>query len=175
MHKGLIQVYTGDGKGKTTAAIGLSCRAVAHNLKVCYICFFKGLKKLVYGEQKVLKKLGIAIYKFAEKHPHCSKNINKEEVRKECLKGLEFIRNIYQENRFDILILDEILIALRDNFLTEEEVVELLNSKPDNLELILTGRGAREKIIEKADLVSEIKNIKHPYDNGIKRRKGIEY
>jgi len=173
--KGLIHVYTGKGKGKTTAAIGLACRGRGHGFRVCYICFHKEPKKWGYGEHRILKKLGVGVKGFAKRHPHFFKDISAQEVRKECLKGLEFIKKIFQENKYDILILDEILISLRDGFLKEEEVLDILNSKPKNLELVLTGRGATEKIIGKADLVSEIKKIKHPYDRGIQRRKGIEY
>ena len=91
------------------------------------------------------------------------------------MEALEFIKKIYQQNKYDILILDEILISLYDGFLTGKELLEILNLKPKNLELVLTGRGATKKIIEKADLVSEIKKTKHPYDLGIQGRKGIEY
>lgn len=173
--KGLIQVYTGDGKGKTTAATGLAVRAIGHNLKVCYIYFHKYPEKWEYGEHRVLEKLGVDIFGFAKKHPHFYKEINPADIRKECLKGIEFIKRIYQEKRYDILILDEINISLRDGFLKEEEVLGILDSRPEDLELILTGRGSTEKIIERADLVSEIKNIKHPFDKGIKGREGIEY
>jgi cob(I)alamin adenosyltransferase len=173
--KGLIQVYTGDGKGKTTAAVGLACRARGHNLKVYYIYFHKDPEKWEYGEHRVLKKLGVEVKGFAKKHPHFYKNISKEEVRKECLKGLEFVRKIYQENKYDILILDEILISLRDGFLKEVEILNILKTKPGNLELILTGRGATQKIIEQADLVSQIRKVKHPYDLGVQGREGIEY
>jgi len=171
--KGLIQIYTGKGKGKTTAAIGLACRARGHNLKVCYIYFHKNSKKS--GEQRMLKKLGIETFGFAKKHPFFYKNVNKSKVRQECLDALEFIKKIYQRNKYDILILDEIFISLRDGFLTEKELLEILNLKPKNLELVLTGRGATKRVIEKAALVSEIKKLKHPYDLGIQGRKGIEY
>ncbi len=174
-NKGLIQIYTGDGKGKTTAAVGLSIRAISHGLKVCYIFFHKDPDKWGYGELKILKKLGIDVFGFAKKHPHFFENVNDEEMRQECLEALNFIRNINQQNEYDILILDEINISLRDGFLKEEEVLHLLNSKPENLEIVLTGRGCPMKLIEKADLVSEIKNIKHPFDKGIKGREGIEY
>jgi len=173
--KGLIQVYTGDGKGKTTAAVGLACRACGHNLKVCYISFHKDPKRWGYGECKVLKKLGVDVFKFAEKHPHFYKNINSEDVRRECLKGMEFIKKIYREKKYDVLILDEINISLRDGFLKEEEFLDLLEKRPSSLDLVLTGRNATKRIIEKADLVSEIKKIKHPHDSGVKGRKGIEY
>ena len=175
MRKGLIQVYTGNGKGKTTAALGLALRAVGHNLKVCYIYFHKDPEKWEYGEHDALQKLGVDIFGFAKKHPHFFKKINPNEIRKECIEGLEFIKKIYQEDKYGILILDEIIIALRDGFLKEEEVLETLDSKPAHLELILTGRGATQRMIKKADLVSEIKKVKHPYDIGVRRRKGIEY
>ena len=173
--KGLIQVYTGDGKGKTTAAIGLACRARGHNLKVCYIYFHKDPKIWGYGEHKVLKKLGIDVFGFAKKHPHFDKNTNPDDIRRECLKGVKFIKKTYQEKKYDVLILDEIIVSLHDGFLKEKEIFNLLKKRPKNLELILTGRNATKKMIEKADLVSEIKKIKHPYDSGLKGRKGIEY
>lgn len=175
MKNGLIQIFTGDGKGKTTAAVGLAIRASGHNLRVCYIYFHKDPEKWDYGEHRVLEKLGVDIFGFAKKHPHFYKEIDADNVREECLKGLELIRKIFQEKKYDILILDEINISVRDGFLKEEEVLDMLNSKPENLELVLTGRDAAQKIIERADLVSRIEKIKHPYDSGVKRRKGIEY
>jgi cob(I)alamin adenosyltransferase len=172
---GLIQVYTGRGKGKTTAALGLVCRARGYGLKVCYIYFHKQLAKIKYGEFKSLKKLGVDIFGFAKKHPHFHKKVDPDDIRKECLKGIKFIKKVLQKNKYDILILDEVLISLRDGFLKEKEILDILNSKPENLEVILTGRGATQKIIKKADLISRIEKIKHPFDSGIKGRKGIEY
>ena len=173
--KGLIQVYTGDGKGKTTAAVGLACRARGQGLKVCYVYFHKDPEKWGYGELKVLEKLGVTVKGFAEKHPHFNKKVTPKNVRKECLEGLKFVKKVYEDKKYDILILDEINISLRDGFLKEEELLDMLNSKPEKLELILTGREATKKIIKKANLVSEIKKIKHPYDSVIKGKKGIEY
>ncbi len=175
MKRGLIQIYTGDGKGKTTAAVGLAVRARGHNLRVCYIYFHKDPEKKAYGEFKLLEKFGVDVFGFARKHPHFSKDLAAEDVRRECLNGLEFIKKLYQEEKYDIVILDEIVISLRDGFLEEEEILEILEMKPEELELVLTGRGATEKIVEKADLVSEIKKIKHPYDSGMQGREGIEY
>jgi cob(I)alamin adenosyltransferase len=174
-NKGLIQIYTGDGKGKTTAAIGLACRALGHNLKICYICFHKEPGKWDFGEHRILRELGVEVKGFAQQHPHFDKSINKAELREKCVTALKFIREIFQENKYDLLILDELLISLRDGFLKEEEVLDMMNAKPAKLELVLTGRGATPKIIEGADLVSEIKEIKHPYHRGITNRKGIEY
>ncbi|MEW6619417.1 MAG: cob(I)yrinic acid a,c-diamide adenosyltransferase [bacterium] len=173
--RGLIQIYTGEGKGKTTAAVGLAVRAKGHNFKVGYVYFHKAPARWKSGEHQILEKIGVDIFGVAKKHPHFFKDVTYNEMREECQKGLKFIKNLYQENRYDMLILDEILISLRDGFLKEEEIIELMESKPPGMELVLTGRGATQKIIEKADLVSEIKKIKHPYDSGIQRRKGIEF
>lgn len=173
--KGLIYVYTGDGKGKTTAAVGQAVRARGHNLKVCYVCFHKDPKRWKCGERGMLKKIGVDVIGFAEGHPHFCKNLKAGEIRKECLAALEFIKMAYQKKRYDMLILDEINISLRDGFLNEKEVMDIVRAKPKKLELILTGRGASKKIIEKADLVSRIEKVKHPYDLGIQRKKGVEY
>jgi len=172
--EGLIQVYTGDGKGKTTAAIGQAVRAVGHDFKVGLVYFFKNPQDFEYGELKALNKLGIKSFHFAPRHPHHYK-VGFEEVRQECLKGVEFVKRLFADKSWDLLILDELNIALRDGFLKEEEVLELLEAKPPNLELILTGRGATERVINKADLVSEIKNVRHPFKRLVTRRKGIEY
>ena len=178
--KGLIQVYTGAGKGKSTAAIGQAARAAGHGFKVGFVSFFKdpeafGPEAFGYGEYKSLKKLGIKTFLFAKKHPHFYKELNPDDVCQECSRGLEFIKELFRDLSWDMLILDEINIAVRDGFLKEEAVISLLEKKPEKLELILTGRGATEKIIEKADLVSEVREVKHPYSQGIKSRKGIEY
>lgn len=173
--KGLIQIYTGSGKGKTTAVVGLACRAAGQNLKICYAYFHKQPAKYNSGEFKSFKKLGIPVFGFAKKHPCFHKKTKPNDMRKECLEAIEFIKKVFQKNKYDLLILDEILIALRDGFLKEKEVLELLDSKPQGLELVLTGRGATAKIIKKADLVSRIQKIKHPFDKGICLRKGIEY
>ena len=173
--KGLIQVYTGDGKGKSTAAIGQAVRAAGHGFKVAFVSFFKDPEAFGYGEYKSLEKLGIKTFLFAKKHPHFYKGLNPDDVRQECSRGLEFVKELFQDQSWDMLVLDEINIGVRDGFLTEEDVLSLLQAKPENLELVLTGRGATERIIEKADLVSEVREVKHPYSQGIKSREGIEY
>lgn len=176
MKHGLIQIYTGQGKGKTTAAIGMALRTIAYGLNVGYINFFKNPEsKKSGGELAILKQLGIEVVSFAPNHPRFYKGVDKHKIRQECLAALTFIQKIYEENKYAMLILDEILIAVRDEFLTEKEVLGLMDNKPDTMELILTGRGATQAIIQKADLVSEIKKIKHPFDSGISARQGIEY
>jgi len=173
--KGLIQVYTGKGKGKTTAAIGLAVRARSHSLKVCYIYFHKDPKKWGYSEHILLKKIKVDVFGFAGNHPFCDKKAHSKEIREECLQGLDFIKTIYRKKKYDLLILDEINISLRDKFLKIDEIMALLETKPSELEIVLTGRGAPKKLIEMADLVSKVQKIKHPYEQGVKRRKGIEY
>jgi len=173
--KGLIQIYTGEGKGKTTAAVGLAIRACSHGLRVCYVYFHKDPEKWGYSEHVVLKKVGVDVFAFAKRHTSCDKKTELQAVRKDCLKGLDCIKKMYSQKKYDLLILDEINISLRDGFLKTEEVMPILTQKPAGLELVLTGRGAPQKFIKLADLVSRIRKIKHPYDRGIKRREGIEY
>ncbi len=175
MKQGLIQIYTGDGKGKTTAAVGLAVRARGHNLKVGYIFFHKDPKRFGYAELKLLKKMGVKVFGFSHKHPHFYKNLKPNSVRCECLKGISFIKKICRDGSCDVLILDEILISLRDGFLKEKEILEIMNLKPHGMELIMTGRGATNKIIKEEDLVSVINKKKHYFDVGVKKRRGIEF
>jgi len=175
---GLVQIYTGEGKGKTTAAVGLATRAVAHGLKVCYVSFHKDFKRYAYGETKSLEKLGIKVCSFAKYHPHCSrakKETKTKNLPRQCLEGLNHIRGLFKKEKLDMIILDEIIICVRDGFLKEKDVLELIEEKPKNLELVLTGRGATKNLIKRADLVSYIKAVKHPFEKGVSRRKGIEY
>ena len=178
MKQGLIQIYTGDGKGKTTAAIGQAVRALGHNLRVCYISFFKDPEKWGYGEKGMLRKWGVDTFHLLGKGD-CPyfwglSHFSRKRVRQECLKALGFIIEIFKKD-YDLLILDEINIALRDGFLKEDEILFLLKEKPKSLEIILTGRGATPQLIKKAHLVTEMKKIKHPFDKRIRSRKGIEY
>jgi len=173
--RGLVQVYTGEGKGKSTAAIGQAVRAAGHNFKVGVVTFFKDPEVLGCGECVSLEKMGIEMFALAKKHPHFYKEVSDGEVREECLKGIGFIEELFHDESWDMLVLDEINIAVRDAFLREEEVLSLLEAKPEKLELILTGRGATKGIVDKADLVSEVRKVKHPYERGIHGRKGVEY
>lgn len=175
LENGLIQIYTGDGKGKTTAAVGQAVRALGHGLDVCIIYFHKECEEWGYGEFDLLEEIGAKVKGFAEKHPHFFENVTQEKMCKECLKGVKYIEKIFEKDNFDMLIIDEIIISVRDGFLKEDKLLDLLDKKPEDMEVILTGRGATEKLIEKADLVSEIKKIKHPFDKGVGSREGIEF
>jgi len=169
--KGYIQIYTGNGKGKTTAAIGLAVRAAGHN-KNCFIGQF--MKGREYGELKTLRKIPqIELEQFG-----ISKCITKEEVseeyKKKSKKALEKCKSKMLSGKYEIIILDEINVSIWFGLIKEKDVLDLIEKKPENVELILTGRYAPESIIEKADLVTEMKNIKHYYDNGVNARDGIE-
>jgi cob(I)alamin adenosyltransferase len=172
--KGLVQIYTGNGKGKTTAALGLAVRARSHGLKVAYAYFHKGYAKRGRSEHSILKKLGVDIFAFAGKHPFCDNAARHGDIREECLRALDVIRGLYRE-KYDLLILDEINISLRDGFLKEKEIISLIKARPKNMELVLTGRGAKKNIIGLADLVSRMQKVKHPYEKGVGERAGIEY
>jgi cob(I)alamin adenosyltransferase len=168
---GLIQVYTGGGKGKTTASLGLAMRAVGHNLKVAIIHF---MKIWDYGEVKGLKKLGIDLFRYGTTRlidPHSPSPVDFEEAHKALSKAEELV----EKCAYDILILDEINVALDFKLIPLKRVVDLLDKKPDNLELVLTGRNCPQELIHRADLVSVIDEIKHPLHKGIEARKGIEF
>lgn len=175
MKQGLIQIYTGDGKGKTTAAAGLALRCRGHNLKVGYVFFFKDPKRFGYAELGLLKKVGVDVFGFSRKHPHFYKSLDPNSVRRECLKGISFVKKAYADEKYDVLILDEILVCLRDGFLKEKEILEIMKLKPRGMELIMTGRGATGRVIKEADLVSIVTKKKHYFDVGVKKRRGIEF
>lgn len=171
--QGYVHVYTGNGKGKTTCSIGLVIRALANDYKVSYIYFHKNPEKWGYGELKIIEQLGSKVRGFALDTPHFNKSIHFDEIRKDCLKGLAFIREEYKKN-YDLMVIDEFNIALREKYLTIEEGLSIIKEKPENLEVVLTGRNALPEIIEIADLVTEMKEIKHYYSKGVKSRRGIE-
>ncbi len=180
--KGLIQIYTGDGKGKTTAAVGLVIRAIGQKLKVCFITFQKDPKKYGYGEFNVLyelsKKKKIDLYHFAKKCQYFEKDFNTEEIKDEIKKAVKFVKMDIFSRDYDLVVLDEILVCVREKLIDIKEIISLIKQKPKNLEVVLTGQ-ANEEIVSQlkdyVDYISYIKKIKHPYDSGIKRRKGIEY
>ncbi|MDF1547358.1 MAG: cob(I)yrinic acid a,c-diamide adenosyltransferase [Bacteroidales bacterium] len=174
-NQGLVHIYTGDGKGKTTSAVGLGVRALGHNLKVCYAYFHKNPEKYGYTEINQLEKLGGKIFGFAKSHPFCDKEITEEDLKQQCADGINFLKKEVLNGGYNLLIIDEILISVRDGYLSEETLVDFIKNKPTNLELVMTGRGATEKLMQLADYVSNITKVKHPYDNKILSRKGIEF
>lgn len=176
MHKleeGLIHVYTGNGKGKTSAAFGLALRAMGRGLKVYVIQFIKG--GFDYGELYIVDKLpGLILKAFGRGRFVTEKPPNKKDVR---LAGeaLALAEKIVKSGEYDIVILDEINVALNLKLVNLNEVLELIKNKPKHVELILTGRYAPKEIIEAADYITEMKEVKHPFNKGYQARKGIEY
>jgi cob(I)alamin adenosyltransferase len=169
----MIQVYTGEGKGKTTAALGLAFRAVGHGLKVVMIQFMKGTERT--GELVTAEKLSpFLTIKPMGRAGFIDKNNPDIEDKTLALKALDYAREVMLKQPIDLLILDEINVAIAFGLLPVESVLEFLNLKPDSLELVLTGRYADPKIVEKAGLVTEMKNIKHYFTQGVPARKGIE-
>lgn len=171
---GLIHIYCGKGKGKTTAATGLAIRAVGAGKKVVFTQF---LKKGNSSEIDVLKRIeGISVYTLST-HRGFYKNLNEEqrkETKKEYGKLLETVMEESQNNA-DVLVLDEILSACTHGIADEDKLIEFLKNKPEGLEVVMTGRNPSEKLMETADYITEMTKIKHPYDRGIKARKGIEF
>lgn len=181
LSKGYIQVYTGDCKGKTTAALGLGFRAVGHGFKVHMIQFMKGkgTNKMgwqEYGEWMASKKFGsdfiIEPYGRPEfVNPNNPKQIDIELASQAVKRALQ----IEKDNLVDILVLDEINVAYAFKLISLENLMNIIDNKPKNMEIIFTGRGAPGELIEKANLVTEMKEIKHYYYEGIDAREGIEF
>ncbi len=175
---GYIQVYTGNGKGKTTASLGLAMRALGRCWKVLIIMFTKGGDD--YGELNAFRELApdiannLKIVQAGLDRIVYLDNQN-EKDREEILKGWELAKKAIKNDEYQLIILDEANIAIDLGIIDVDEVVEVLKNKPDNMEIVLTGRNAHPKIIEIAHLVSNIEPVKHYWDTGIAARKGIEY
>lgn len=173
---GLIIVYTGKGKGKTTAALGIALRAVGYDKKICMIQFIKG--SWHYGEMNSSKRLDpefemVTIGKgFVGIIDDISPKEDHEKIAKEAIK---VSNEKIQSGKYDIIILDEINYAVNLGLISVNDVLKLIKSKPDNLDLVLTGNHVKDEIIEIADLVTEMKEIKHPFQKGIKAKKGIDF
>nr|WP_307991359.1 cob(I)yrinic acid a,c-diamide adenosyltransferase [uncultured Niameybacter sp.] len=176
MKQGLIQIYCGPGKGKSTAAIGLGIRALGNNLKVIMIQFLKNDNT---GECKLLKTLepGFKVFHF-EKERGFTWTLTEEEkgeLVQEIHMALKFAKKVMDTGECDILILDEILGAIQLGFVDIQEFLQLVDEKPEFMELVLTGRQLPEELKERADYVSYIDAVKHPMEKGIRARAGIEY
>jgi len=172
LERGLIQVYTGNGKGKTGAAFGLALRAMGRGLKVCVIQFMKG--GFDYGESHMagrLPLLEMAVYGRG----HFIADRPTAEDFADAKKAFGHAKHAIHGGKFDIVILDEVNVAMHLGLLSVGEVTEVLRNRPSQVEVILTGRHAPLEIINLADLVTEMREVKHPYAQGIKARKGIEY
>jgi cob(I)alamin adenosyltransferase len=168
---GYVQVYTGDGKGKTTAALGLALRASGHGMRTYIGQFMKGQD---YGELHTLREHPyITIEQYGD--PRC---IRREEITPEHVaqarQGLERARKVMLSGQYDIIVLDEVNVAIWFGLLSVDDVLAFLDQRPEHIEVILTGRHAPQELIERADLVTEMQEVKHYYQRGVTARKGIE-
>ena len=173
LEKGLTQVYTGEGKGKTSAAFGLALRAIGRGLKVYVVQFIKG--GFDYGELHIVDDLPNLKLKAFGRGKYVTEMPPTDEDVKLAKDAFELAQKIVNSDEYDLVILDEINVALNLKLVAMNAVIHLIRNKPEHVELILTGRYAPPEIIEVADLVTEMKEIKHPYTRGIPPRKGIEY
>ena len=174
--RGLVIVYTGHGKGKTTAALGMCIRAAGYEKKVRIIQFIKGTWK--YGEMDGIKLLkpyvemeqrGKGFVGIVDDKEDISTHIRAAE------EALQYSREAMESGKYDHLILDEINVALNLNLIKLEDVIQLIKDKPEELHLILTGRDAPQELIDAADLVTEMREIKHPFQKGIMAQQGVDY
>jgi cob(I)alamin adenosyltransferase len=173
MRKGTIHVYTGDGKGKTTAALGQALRASGHGLKVIVLQFMKG--EIKYGELEAVKNVpGFTIEQhglpsFVDKDNPSAKD------RSLARQGFERAKEVLSSGKYDIVVLDEANIALDYGLLNLKDLMEVITKRPLHVDVVLTGRYAPKAVIELADLVTEMREVKHHYQKGVQAREGIEY
>ncbi len=173
---GLIHVYTGNGKGKTTAALGLALRMISYKKKVLIIQFVKGPWRS--GELDIVKKLrpNLIIKSLGEGFIKILGDKKSFDIHKEAAtKALSFADKEIKSGKYALVILDEVNVAMREKLIPINKVLSLMKQKPKKVELVLTGRNAPDKIIKQADYVSEIKEIKHPYQKGILARASVDY
>ncbi len=170
--KGLVIVNTGKGKGKTTAAMGLLLRAWGQGLRVCMLQFIKA-KTANWGEEKAARKIGIEMIPLGDGFTWLSKNIENDKAL--ARQGWELCRQKILSGNYDLVVLDEMTYVLKYGWLSWEEIQDTFDQRPAGMHLVVTGRYAIPELIEYADLVSEIVEVKHPYQAGIKAQKGIEF
>ena len=173
LEQGLIQVYTGNGKGKTTASLGLALRGVGRELMVCMIQFMKGGGP--YGEQMAAKRLAPFLTIVQTGRPGWVNKENPHETDKQLAReALELARRAVTGGEYDLVIMDEINGAVSMGLIPVDQLLELMRDKPPTVELVLTGRNADPRVIEAADLVTEMREVKHYYKAGVPARIGIE-
>lgn len=171
--KGLVEVFTGDGRGKTSAALGIVLRALGHDFRVCIIHFMKG--NYPYGEQETLARLsGVTVRPFGRLSFVDPKNVEQED-KDEAKKALDAGREAMLSGDYDLVVLDEVNVASGWGLVGLDEVLRLVEDRPEGVELILTGRHADRRLMKVADLVTEMVAIKHPFDEGIEARPGLDY
>jgi len=170
MIKGCVQVYTGDGKGKTTAAIGLAVRALGAGLQVYFAQFLKGGD---YSEKRFLETLENLVFRQYGRSGFVSRNPSDED-RAMARRGLQEAKEALRGGAYDLVVLDEANVACSLGLITKDDVLSLLLERHETTELVLTGRNASPELLGAADLVTEMKNVKHYFNSGIPARPGIE-
>ena len=175
LQQGLLEIYCGDGKGKTTAATGLAVRAAGSGMRVLFDRF---LKNEFSGELKILDRIPEIEVLHLEKSYGFFKTLSEkeqEEVREMYGRLWNTIRGKISTGDYDMLVIDEFMAAYRYGLIPNKEAVQFLKDRPDNLEVVLTGRDPSDELLELADYISEVKMVRHPFEKGIRARKGIEY
>ncbi len=173
IERGLVQVYTGDGKGKTTASVGLAVRAVGAGMSVAFVQFVKGGARS--SELAVLEGLGVRVERPAVRSTGLLGAGIDGEDRRAAAEAWEIASGILAGAEYQLVILDEINVAMHYGLVAEAEVLAALDGRDPALEVVLTGRGASGALIERADLVTEMMPVKHPFDQGVPARRGIEF
>lgn len=175
MKKGLIHVYTGDGKGKTTAAFGLAIRAAGHGKRVLILQFLKSRMKNT-GEIRIARKSGVKVIRFRDQtSPIFDPSVKINELKKSIKQAINLSLDIIKSAKYDLIILEEFNNLLKNKYVNLATLKTIIKSKPEELEMVFTGRGAPKQLIEIADYVTEMCMVKHPANEGVIARKGIEY
>lgn len=170
--KALVILYTGNGKGKTTAALGMLLRAWGRGMKVCMLSFIK-TETSNYGEERAAKKLGIELIPMGGGFTWLSKDLEKDRALAQ--RCWDMCKQKIASNEYDIVVLDEITYPINYGWFNVDEVIDALRSRPADLHVVLTGRDAHEKLIEFADLVTEMREVKHPFSAGVKAQPGVDF
>lgn len=174
-NKGLVHIYTGEGKGKTTAGLGLILRSLGYGKKVCLVQFFKS-KDFDYGEHLALKGKfsSLRIIRYKDKHPMFEK-VKAAEIKRNIKNNFLKAKNLIISKKFDLVVMDEVINAVDAKFISAKDLISLIKNKPEKTELALTGRGNIKPFTKYADYISQVKKIKHPFDKGVMARQAIEY
>lgn len=175
IEKGLVSVYTGPGRGKTTAALGLALRVLGWGGRVCMVQFIKGFAEL--GEAKFAAEFGdrFVLRQFADDKSPSIREVDVLARRKAAEDALSFAEEAVAGGEYDLVVLDEINNALHYGLVSAARVIRLIEDRPVNVELVLTGRNAPDEIVEIADYVTDMKLVKHPFEKGITARRGVDY
>ena len=174
-NKGLVHIYTGEGKGKTTAAVGLALRAAGQGMKVLFIQFFKE-ESASSGEKDLLRNAGVELVRSNRRHPlFTGAKTDLEAVRASVVGTFEAAKEKLMQGGWGLAVFDEIMSAVNGGWIKTDDILGFLDSRPKDLEVVLTGRNAPVELMQSADYVTEMLKIKHPYDHGVPARKGIEF